>query len=187
LIATNLCVRAPNGVIMRARYTPLETGLERFVAYDKAADFIGKAAVLAEREQGAARKLCTFEVDAGEADAVAWEPIWPEWIASEPLSEITRPPCWGGFLPLANANMLYPKRILHRILRPGLQPRSHVSRLLGSVGAKASAGMIWKLSPTNWADLTCASPGVPQRLPPQSGLKWYTCRIVMTGIMPLQP
>jgi dimethylglycine dehydrogenase len=57
-------------------YTPLETGLDRFVAYDKPADFIGKAAALAEREQGAPRRLCTFELEAKDADAVAWEPIW---------------------------------------------------------------------------------------------------------------
>ncbi len=31
---------------------------------------------MAEREQGVARRLCTFEVDAKDADAVAWEPIW---------------------------------------------------------------------------------------------------------------
>ena len=33
-------------------YTPLETGLDRFVDYNKTVDFIGKEAVLAEREQG---------------------------------------------------------------------------------------------------------------------------------------
>ncbi len=57
-------------------YTPLETGLDRFVAYNKPVDFIGKAAVLAEREQGVNRKLCTFEVDAKDADVVADEPVW---------------------------------------------------------------------------------------------------------------
>jgi dimethylglycine dehydrogenase len=57
-------------------YTPMETGLDRFVAYDKTADFIGRAAALAEREAGVARRLCTFEVDALDADAVADEPIW---------------------------------------------------------------------------------------------------------------
>jgi dimethylglycine dehydrogenase len=57
-------------------YTPLETGLDRFVDYSKAVDFVGKAAVLAEREQGVDRKLCTFELAARDADAVAWEPIW---------------------------------------------------------------------------------------------------------------
>ncbi len=57
-------------------YTPMETGLDRFVAYDKPADFIGKAAALAERENGVGRKLCTFEVDALDSDVVADEPIW---------------------------------------------------------------------------------------------------------------
>lgn len=60
----------------RPDYTPMETGLDRFVAYDKPADFIGREAALAERERGVARRLCTFEVDALDADAVADEPIW---------------------------------------------------------------------------------------------------------------
>jgi dimethylglycine dehydrogenase len=57
-------------------YTPLETGLDRFVAYTKPVEFIGKAAALAEREQGVTRKLCSFIVDADNADVVADEPIW---------------------------------------------------------------------------------------------------------------
>lgn len=57
-------------------YTPLETGLNRFVAYKKPADFIGKAAALAELNKGAVRKLCSFIVDADDADVVADEPIW---------------------------------------------------------------------------------------------------------------
>lgn len=57
-------------------YTPLETGLDRFVAYDKTAEFIGKQAALEDRQRGASRQLCTFEVSARDADAVAWEPIW---------------------------------------------------------------------------------------------------------------
>jgi dimethylglycine dehydrogenase len=86
-------------------YTPLETGLDRFVAYDKAADFIGKAALLAEREQGVKRKLCTFEVDAREADAVAWEPIWHHgevvgYVTSGGYSHYARKSIAFGFLPL---------------------------------------------------------------------------------------
>jgi dimethylglycine dehydrogenase len=57
-------------------YTPLETGLDRFVDYNKASDFIGKQAALAEKEVGVARKLCTFIVDAKDADVNAYEPIW---------------------------------------------------------------------------------------------------------------
>ena len=57
-------------------YTPLETGLDRFVDYKKATDFIGKKAALAEKEQGVERQLCTFKVDAKDADVNAYEPIW---------------------------------------------------------------------------------------------------------------
>jgi len=85
-------------------YTPGETGLDRFVAYDKAADFIGKAAALAEREQGSDRRLCTFEVDARDADAVAWEPIWHDgevvgYITSGGYSHYARKSIAFGFLP----------------------------------------------------------------------------------------
>ncbi|MCB9959074.1 MAG: FAD-dependent oxidoreductase [Rhodospirillaceae bacterium] len=57
-------------------YTALETGLDRFVAYTKEADFIGKEAALAEKAAGAARKLCAFVVEARDADVVAYEPVW---------------------------------------------------------------------------------------------------------------
>lgn len=59
-------------------YTPLETGLDRFVAYDKPADFIGKAAALEERRTGAKRRLCPFRVEVNDADPVGWEPLWIE-------------------------------------------------------------------------------------------------------------
>lgn len=57
-------------------YTPLETGLDRFVVYDKPNDFIGKQAALAEKAAGAARQLCSFKVDARDADVWGDEPIW---------------------------------------------------------------------------------------------------------------
>ena len=86
-------------------YTPLETGLDRFVAYDKSAEFIGKAAALAEKERGVVRKLCTFEVDARDADAVAWEPIWHDgavvgYVTSGGYSHYTEKSIAFGFLPL---------------------------------------------------------------------------------------
>ena len=86
-------------------YTPLETGLDRFVAYDKSAEFIGKAAALAEREQGVSRKLCTFEVDARDADAVAWEPIWHAgavvgYVTSGGYSHYAQKSIAFGFLPV---------------------------------------------------------------------------------------
>ena len=86
-------------------YTPLETGLDRFVAYDKSVNFIGKAAASAEREQGAARRLCTFEVEASDADAVAWEPIWHAgkvtgYVTSGGYSHYARKSIAFGFLPV---------------------------------------------------------------------------------------
>ena len=56
-------------------YTPAETGLDRFVDFDKPG-FVGRDTVLAERENPPARKLCAFAVEAGDADVTAYEPIW---------------------------------------------------------------------------------------------------------------
>ncbi len=57
-------------------YTAAETGLDRFIAFSKNTDFIGRAAAEAERTAGPARKLVAFEVDAADADVNAYEPIW---------------------------------------------------------------------------------------------------------------
>ncbi len=57
-------------------YMPAETGMDRFVAYKKEAEFIGKQPALEEKQRGPARKLCTFIVEAEDADVVADEPIW---------------------------------------------------------------------------------------------------------------
>ncbi|MCY3770364.1 MAG: FAD-dependent oxidoreductase [Gammaproteobacteria bacterium] len=60
----------------RPDFMPVETGMDRFVAYRKEVEFIGKPAALADRAKKPSRKLCTFIVDAVDADAVADEPIW---------------------------------------------------------------------------------------------------------------
>ena len=57
-------------------YTAAETGMDRFVRLSKNADFIGRAA--AEAGQNPDRKLCAFIVEAGDADVIAYEPIWLE-------------------------------------------------------------------------------------------------------------
>lgn len=57
-------------------YTPGMTGMDRFVAFDKG-DFIGRDAALKERDGSAdGRILSTIEVDASDADASGFEPIW---------------------------------------------------------------------------------------------------------------
>ncbi|NIZ15044.1 FAD-dependent oxidoreductase, partial [Phaeobacter sp. HF9A] len=59
-------------------YTAGETGLDRFISFEKPVDFIGRSAVEDERNKGATRKLCAFEVRAEDADVTAYEPIWLE-------------------------------------------------------------------------------------------------------------
>jgi len=55
-------------------YMPGETGMDRFIQWEKA--FIGKEAAEKERAEGHARKLCSFIVEADDADVIAYEPIW---------------------------------------------------------------------------------------------------------------
>ena len=60
----------------RPDYMPAETGLDRFVSYNKPVDFIGKAAALKEKAEGPKRRICTFAVEATDADVWGDEPIW---------------------------------------------------------------------------------------------------------------
>ena len=57
-------------------YTAAETGMDRFISFKKNVEFIGRAAAEAERATPPVRQLCVFEVDAVDADVVAYEPIW---------------------------------------------------------------------------------------------------------------
>ena len=59
----------------RPEYTPAETGLDRFVDLRKN-DFIGRDAAMRERDAPPGRRLCTFVVDAHDADVWADEPIF---------------------------------------------------------------------------------------------------------------
>jgi len=70
----------------RPIYTPLESGVDRFVDFEKTA-FIGRAAVLCDREQPPKRCLVTLVVDARDADALGDEPVWHDgkvvgWVTS---------------------------------------------------------------------------------------------------------
>ena len=60
----------------RPIYGPLEAGLDRFVAYAKPAEFIGKKAAVAERASGGKLRLRSFAVEAVDADVIGDEPIW---------------------------------------------------------------------------------------------------------------
>ena len=58
----------------RPDYTPGETGLDRFIDFNKL-DFVGRAAALAEREAGPKRRFVVMEVEARDADVVGYESI----------------------------------------------------------------------------------------------------------------
>jgi dimethylglycine dehydrogenase len=86
-------------------YTPMETGLDRFIDYNKTSDFIGKATALAEKQQGVKRKLCTFVVEAKDADVDAYEPIWHDrevvgFVTSGGYSHYSQKSIAYGFLPV---------------------------------------------------------------------------------------
>jgi len=57
-------------------YSMLEGGLERFVKFDKPQEFTGKAALLAEKQQGRKKAFVTLIVDANEADAPYMSTLW---------------------------------------------------------------------------------------------------------------
>jgi dimethylglycine dehydrogenase len=59
-------------------YTPRMTGMDRWIAWDKG-EFIGRKPALAEREGPPPwRQLVTLDVDALDADASGYEPVWRE-------------------------------------------------------------------------------------------------------------
>ena len=57
-------------------YSLLEGGLDRFVKLDKEVDFPGKAAMLAEKQQGVAKRFVTLTVNAGACDAPYMSTLW---------------------------------------------------------------------------------------------------------------
>ncbi|MBT6078532.1 MAG: FAD-dependent oxidoreductase [Oceanospirillaceae bacterium] len=86
-------------------YTPLETGMDRFMSYDKAADYIGKDAALEERNNPPQRRLVTFIVEALDADVVADEPIWKDnqvvgYVTSGGYAHFSEKSVAFGFVPI---------------------------------------------------------------------------------------
>ena len=59
-------------------YTPGMTGMDRWIAWNKG-EFTGREAAAAEREKNTApQRLVTLEVDAPDADASGYEPVWKD-------------------------------------------------------------------------------------------------------------
>ena len=57
-------------------YTPGMTGMDRWIAWDKG-EFNGRKAAMAERDgNGPPQKVVTLAVDADDADASGFEPVW---------------------------------------------------------------------------------------------------------------
>ena len=80
----------------RADYTPHESGLDRFVAYDKH-DFIGRAAALKDRESKPSKKLVPLVVDT-EIEVVGYESILK---GGEAVGQVTS----GGYAHWAGKSM----------------------------------------------------------------------------------
>lgn len=54
------------------------TGMDRWIDFAKG-DFIGREAALKEKESGGpAQRLVTLEIDATNADATGYEPLWKD-------------------------------------------------------------------------------------------------------------
>ena len=92
----------------RPIYGPLEAGLDRFVAYGKKADFIGKAAALRERDEGGALRLKTFTIAAKDADVIGDEPIWLNgeavgWVTSGGFAHNSGVSVASGYVPKEHA------------------------------------------------------------------------------------
>ena len=65
------------GSDMSADWTPLQAGMERFVDFEKG-DFIGRDALLRQRDEGVGRRLACLVVDTDDADPHAYEPVFAD-------------------------------------------------------------------------------------------------------------
>jgi len=91
----------------RPDYTPAETGLARFVDFNKA-DFTGRAAALAERAAGPKRRFVVMEVAALDADVIGYESIMKDGAAVGYVTSGAYGHCVGrslaaGYVPTALA------------------------------------------------------------------------------------
>jgi dimethylglycine dehydrogenase len=91
----------------RPDYTPGETGLDRFVDFSKP-DFTGRAAALAERAAGPARRFVVMEVAEADAEVVGYESIMKDGAAVGYVTSGAYGHCVGkslaaGYVPTALA------------------------------------------------------------------------------------
>ncbi len=77
------------GEDMSADWTPLQAGMERFVDFDKG-DFIGRDALVREKEEGPEQVLACLVIEADDTDAHGFEPIFA---GGEPVAYVAS----GGY------------------------------------------------------------------------------------------
>ena len=119
----------------RPIYGPHEAGLARFVDLKKA-DFIGRAAVLAQQPSGGALRLSAFAVEAADADAIGDEPIWHAgkvvgWVTSGGYGFTARTSLALGYIPAALASadsgfeieIIGVRRAARRLAAPAVDPQ----------------------------------------------------------------
>jgi dimethylglycine dehydrogenase len=87
----------------RPIYDPFAAGLDRFVKLGKG-DFVGRDAAERIRDDGPARRLATFVVDALDADVVGDEPIWHDgevvgWVTSGGYAHWSQASVALGYVP----------------------------------------------------------------------------------------
>jgi dimethylglycine dehydrogenase len=95
---------------LRPIYGPFEAGLDRFIDLNKA-DFIGKAAAVAEKASGGTLRRVSFSVAALDADVLGDEPIWHDgkvigWITSGGYGHFVDRSLAQGYVPVARAGEL---------------------------------------------------------------------------------
>jgi dimethylglycine dehydrogenase len=113
----------------RPIYGPVEAGLDRFVAYGKPAEFIGKAAALEEKRTGGKLRLRAFLVDARDADVIGDEPIWfggavRGWVTSGGYAHNAEKSVALGYVPkeIADESDGFVIEVLGKRLSARLQP-----------------------------------------------------------------
>ncbi|MGA7539836.1 MAG: FAD-dependent oxidoreductase [Steroidobacteraceae bacterium] len=91
----------------RPDYTPAETGLDRYVDFDKP-DFTGRAAALAERSAGPKRRFVILELPGADTEAIGYESILKDGAAVGYVTSAAFGHCIGkslaaGYVPAALA------------------------------------------------------------------------------------
>jgi dimethylglycine dehydrogenase len=94
----------------RPVYGPVEAGLDRFVAWNKPAEFVGKAAAAAQKAEGGRYRLRSFAVDTDDADVIGDEAIWHDgkvvgWVTSGGYAHHSQVSVALGYVPREVADL----------------------------------------------------------------------------------